>query len=127
MDAPPLVALLLLAACTGTGTCAAKPSPTAPGCAQLADDGPQGSTKLRADVVVSGLEVPWSLAFLANGDLLVSERPEVYFKGDPPSGLGRLRDVVSAPDGALRITTGNCDGRGSCPSTKDAIVRVVPG
>jgi glucose/arabinose dehydrogenase len=52
---------------------------------------------------------------------------EVYFKGDPPSGLGRLRDVVSAPDGALWITTSNCDGRGTCPATKDAIVRIVPG
>lgn len=69
----PALALLLLPACTST--CAEKPSPAAPGCVELADQGPKGSTKLRADVVVSGLEVPWSLAFLGNGDLLVSERP----------------------------------------------------
>lgn len=56
---------------------------------------------------------------------LVSE--EAYFVGEPPSGLGRLRDVVMGPDGALYVTTSNCDGRGSCPGDKDAIVRIVPG
>jgi glucose/arabinose dehydrogenase len=54
------------------------------------------------------------------------ERHEVYFAGDPPKGLGRLRDVVSGPDGALWVTTSNCDGRGTCPPEGDRIVRVVP-
>lgn len=50
---------------------------------------------------------------------------EVYFEGDPPSGLGRLRDVVTGPDGALWVTTSNCDGRGTCPPTKDAVLRIT--
>jgi hypothetical protein len=37
-----------------------------------------------------------------------------------------VREVVQAPDGALWVTTSNCDGRGSCPSEKDVIARIVP-
>ncbi len=37
--------------------------------------GPDGTVALRAETVVSGLEVPWSFAFLPGGDVLVSERP----------------------------------------------------
>ena len=51
---------------------------------------------------------------------------EVYFSGDPPEGLGRLRDVVMGPDGHLYVSTSNCDGRGSCPPEKDRIVRILP-
>jgi aldose sugar dehydrogenase len=52
-------------------------------------------------------------------------RHEVYFAGDPPRGLGRVREVVTGPDGAPWLTTSNCDGRGSCPAEKDRVVRVV--
>lgn len=51
---------------------------------------------------------------------------EVYFEGDPPAGLGRLREVAMGPDGHLYVTTSNCDDRGTCPATKDRIVRIVP-
>jgi glucose/arabinose dehydrogenase len=37
--------------------------------------GPDGTVPLRAETVASGLVVPWSLAFLPGGDVLVSERP----------------------------------------------------
>src|SRR5436853_7416256 len=37
--------------------------------------GPDGKIPLRAETAVSGLEVPWSFAFLPGGDVLVSERP----------------------------------------------------
>ena len=37
--------------------------------------GPDGKEPLRAETVASGLEVPWSFAFLSGGDVLVSERP----------------------------------------------------
>src|SRR5437868_14344584 len=37
--------------------------------------GPDGKLPLRAETVVSGLEVPWSFGFLRGGDVLVSERP----------------------------------------------------
>ena len=50
---------------------------------------------------------------------------EVYLEGNPPDGLGRIREVVEGPDGALWVTTSNCDGRGTCPPEKDVIVRIV--
>ncbi|HEX9306877.1 MAG TPA: PQQ-dependent sugar dehydrogenase [Anaeromyxobacter sp.] len=50
---------------------------------------------------------------------------EVYLEGDPPGGLGRIREVVEGPDGALWVTTSNCDGRGTCPPEKDVVARIV--
>jgi aldose sugar dehydrogenase len=50
---------------------------------------------------------------------------EVYFEGEPPFGLGRLREVILSPTGELYLTTSNCDGRGNCPSEGDRILRVV--
>jgi aldose sugar dehydrogenase len=50
------------------------------------------------------------------------ELHEVYFENQ----AGRLRDVVMGPDGALYVTTSNCDGRGDCGSDRDKILRVVP-
>ena len=47
---------------------------------------------------------------------------EVYLEGT----LGRIREVISGPDGELYLTTSNCDGRGDCPSDKDRIVKLVP-
>ena len=40
--------------------------------------------------------------------------------------FGRLRDVVSGPDGFLYFCTNNRDGRGNPASTDDRIVRLVP-
>lgn len=51
---------------------------------------------------------------------------EVYFLGDPPQGLGRLREALLGPDGHLYLTTSNCDGRGTCPQKKDQVLRIVP-
>jgi glucose/arabinose dehydrogenase len=50
-------------------------------------------------------------------------RHEGYFSGT--GGFGRLRDVMMGPDGELYVTTSNCDGRGTCPATKDWILRVT--
>jgi glucose/arabinose dehydrogenase len=47
--------------------------------------------------------------------------PHARFHDD----YGRIRTVVVEPGGrALWITTSNCDGRGSCGSRKDLVVRV---
>lgn len=40
--------------------------------------------------------------------------------------FGRLRDVVSGPDGYLYILTSNNDGRGSQTGTDDRILRILP-
>src|SRR4051812_48518104 len=37
--------------------------------------GNEGKEQVRAETVASGLEVPWSLALLPDGDFLVAERP----------------------------------------------------
>jgi aldose sugar dehydrogenase len=53
------------------------------------------------------------------------EHHETYFEGEPPDGLGRLREVVMGPDGHLYVTTSNCDGRGRCPDDGDKVLRIV--
>lgn len=60
-----------------------------------------------------------------DGALRVSNH-ETYLVGEPPSGFGRLRDVVNGPDGFLYVTTSNCDGRGTCPADGDYVLRVLP-
>ena len=40
--------------------------------------------------------------------------------------FGRLRDVVTGPDGALYICTNNRDGLGSAAVDDDRIVRLFP-
>jgi aldose sugar dehydrogenase len=37
--------------------------------------GPQGQVNVQVEEVVSGLDVPWGIAFLPNNDMLVTERP----------------------------------------------------
>ena len=40
--------------------------------------------------------------------------------------FGRIRDVVSAPDGFLYFSTNNRDGRGSPGASDDLIARIIP-
>lgn len=39
------------------------------------EPGPPGTVELGVEVIVDGLEIPWGLAILPSGDLLVTERP----------------------------------------------------
>jgi len=49
------------------------------------------------------------------------QRHEVYLQGQQ----GRLREAIMGPDGELYVATSNCDGRGSCPSEQDKILRIT--
>ncbi|HSI97029.1 MAG TPA: PQQ-dependent sugar dehydrogenase, partial [Gaiellaceae bacterium] len=82
-----LLALVLFPACDGNGSRdegdAAPPEQTAPG-----RDGAEGALDFASvETVAGGLEVPWSLAFVDEHTILVTERP------------GRVRLVQ---DGQLR-------------------------
>lgn len=44
----------------------------------------------------------------------------------PFINFGRIRDVVTGPDGYLYFTTSNTDGRGKAQATSDAIYRIKP-
>ncbi|MEO0605336.1 MAG: PQQ-dependent sugar dehydrogenase, partial [Myxococcota bacterium] len=48
-------------------------------------------------------------------------RSEVYLRGQ----YGRMRDVAVGPDGALYVTTSNCDGRATCPTEGDVVLRIT--
>lgn len=46
---------------------------------------------------------------------------EVYLK----DAFGQLREAIMGPDGHLYVTTSNCDSRGQCLQTRDAMLRIT--
>jgi aldose sugar dehydrogenase len=65
--------------------------------------GTQGKVNIKAEEVVTGLEVPWGIAFLPNQDMLITERP------------GRVRLVrdgklVQKPVATINVTESGEDG-----------------
>jgi aldose sugar dehydrogenase len=86
--------VLLIAALFGCAGSHAAPND--PSCLYVENGyGPRGSVAIRAETVASGLEVPWGIAFLPNGDMLVTERP------------GRIRLIRGGkllPDPVARVT-----------------------
>ena len=71
------LALACVAAFVGCQTRVFRPSGEMAAACMLVEAGygPDGTAEARVDTVVAGLEVPWGLAFLPNGDMLVTERP----------------------------------------------------
>jgi len=60
--------------------------------------------KFIVDTVVSGLKVPWGLAFLPNGDLLISEREgtlHIFSKGELSQPIEGLPPVMPYGQGGL--------------------------
>jgi len=86
-----------------------------------------------AECSPSGLAITRSTAFVAalRGQRLWAVplagervgRPQAHFVGK----YGRLRTVVTAPDGSLWLTTSNTDGRGTVQNSDDRILRVTLG
>ena len=82
------------------------------------------------DASPSGIAIVGATVFIANlrGERLWAVdvdggEPRPYLVGE----LGRLRDAVAAPDGALWMLTNNTDGRGAPREGDDRLVRVELG
>jgi glucose/arabinose dehydrogenase len=64
----------------------------------------------------------WKIPVTGTGADQVAGPPEAYFVG----AYGRMRTVVTAPDGNLWVTTSNRDGRGDPSDSDDQILVVSP-
>ncbi len=81
---------------------------------------PSGTVILRGSAWVASLRGQRLWQVRLDGGRAVGD-PVAWFDGQ----LGRLRDVVAAPDGSLWVLTNNTDGRGSPRAGDDRIVRIV--
>ncbi|TDB94661.1 PQQ-dependent sugar dehydrogenase [Micromonospora fluostatini] len=107
--AGPALALLLAAGVAGCGT--GNEDEAGPGTAPLAtstaSSSPAGAPDLGAgEEVARGLDVPWGLAFLPDGDALVAERDSgrilrVAAGGGAPQQVAEVAGVAAAGEGGL--------------------------
>jgi len=64
----------------------------------------------------------WKIPVEGTGADQAAGQPEAYFVGE----YGRMRTVVTAPDGNLWVTTSNRDGRGNPSDSDDQILLISP-
>jgi glucose/arabinose dehydrogenase len=126
-----LAVLALAAACGGAADDARKAQTT------LAPSPPEGATALRIETLAEGLVNPWSLAFLPDGSILVTERDgklRVIRDGalipEPVAGVpqpyvrsqGGLFDVLPHPDFATNRTLFLSHAAGTADSNATRVI-----
>jgi glucose/arabinose dehydrogenase len=94
-------------------------SEASPSGAEILKDG--GIPQWEGDLFVAALRGQrlWRLELGPGGRVV--ERGELL-----RDEVGRIRNVIQAPDGSLWITTSNRDGRGSPTPQDDRIIRLAP-
>ncbi|HLM75683.1 MAG TPA: PQQ-dependent sugar dehydrogenase, partial [Polyangiaceae bacterium] len=100
----PISRVLLSGLAAATLSCSAAPSgPMDPNCIRMVDTfGEAGTVSVKVETVATGLEVPWGIAFLPGGGMLVTERP------------GRIRAIrggkLTGPIAEIAVSTDNESG-----------------
>lgn len=104
-SSPTLPALVLLTVLSG---CRTQAYPRSQQCNLVEQgSGPAGAVPFTTEVVAKGLEVPWGLAFLPGGDVLITERPgrvRLLRQGQlVPEPVATVRIANSSEGGLLGI------------------------
>ncbi|WBB68464.1 PQQ-dependent sugar dehydrogenase [Micromonospora sp. WMMD812] len=98
-----VVAAVTLAACVGVTGLPAGASAHQPG--ERGASGWRGIDLTRPEVVATGLDVPWGLAFLPDGSALVGERDSGRVlrvrRGSPPQQVAQIAGVAAVGEGGL--------------------------
>lgn len=110
--------MLLLAACGGAPSPATAPSAGAPPVVSTAAPVPSSGVSSAPRALVTGLEVPWGIAFLPDGAALVTERESARLLRVAPDGavtpVGTVAGVVAQGEGGLlgvAVSPGFADDR----------------
>ena len=98
-------AVLLLPACGGAAAPAGAPAASAPPVVPTVAPVPSSAVSATPRTLVTGLEVPWGVAFLPDGNALVTERKSARLLRVAPDGgvtpVGTVAGVVPQGEGGL--------------------------